>query len=343
MLTASELQKIGEEVSNTFVTNGTSLTTCLEKIAGQRGLNKQQISRAAEVANTTTYLRMIKTAKDKYVEFPLADSAIIYANIEKSLAKAASGDSSDYASSPRSEKERNLFKLFKVATEDPLEPQKKKSALDVSLQKEAICLKAKIEFVTNHLQEKLANFENDYEKLFFLTKQAVLQNIPFSYPETIIKTAGEIISESLIMDFKQRLTRIAPHISLDDEKVAQINGSGAQSVAVESLIPNKNSVLYKLAASLQNQLIYVAKMDNALDTLVAKVNTYPGQNMQKYAIQVVRPLVGGLVSTIIKHPIMAGVVVIASVAKGKGKKEGKYEQGVILQKSLMRKRPGGTR
>jgi len=343
MLTASELQKIGEEVSSNFVTNGISLTSGLKKVASDRGLNKQQISRAAEVANTATYLKMIKTAKDKYVEFPLADPAAVYANIEESLAKKASGNNSDYASPPCSIKDRNPFKLFKVATEDPLEEEKKKEAIKTSVKKEATVLKAKIDFVTNHIQEKLANFEKDYEELFFLTKQAVLQNIPFSHPETIIKTAGEIISESLITDFKQRLTRVAPHISLDDEKVAQVKRDGAQLGIPDVLTPDKNSAIYKLAQSLQDQIIHVAKVDNALGTLVNHLSTYPGKHLDKYAIQVVRPMIGGLIKAVRKHPKLSAVVVVAAAAKGKGKKEGKYEQGVILQKSLLKKRSGGTR
>ena len=339
MLTASELQKIGEEVAGEFITNGTPLTKGLTKIAGEHGLNKQQISRVAEVANTSTYLKMIKTAKDKYVEFPLADPTAIYATIKESISKTASGNDTDYNSSPSSDKEWPVFKLFKVAVSDPQEEINKEAAAKRQLKREAGALQSKIEFTTNHLQEKLAEFEKDYEELFFLTKQAVLQNIPFSHLETIIKIAGELISDTVLTDYRARLTRIAPHIALDDEKVAGLNESGAPI----NLVPNKTSAIYKLANSLQDQILHITRVNDALDTMTDNLNACSGShfpNLEKYAIKVVRPIIGGAIEAVRLHPKRAGMVAIVLVANNEGKKKGKYKQGVILQKSVLRKRLG---
>ena len=73
MISIEELDQIGKQLSEDFISDNASLNEGLKKDASEKGLNKEQLQRVAEMANTETYLNLLKTAKDNYVQFDLAD------------------------------------------------------------------------------------------------------------------------------------------------------------------------------------------------------------------------------------------------------------------------------
>ena len=67
MKNLSELDQLGKQISEGFVHDGVSLNEGLKKVANDSVLNREQLQRVAEAANTETYLSLMKTAKQNYV------------------------------------------------------------------------------------------------------------------------------------------------------------------------------------------------------------------------------------------------------------------------------------
>ena len=73
-MTKETLEYFGKEAAKEYLQNSVPLNDTITKIAEENALTKEQINRVTEAANTTTYLALFKTAEDKYIEFPVADS-----------------------------------------------------------------------------------------------------------------------------------------------------------------------------------------------------------------------------------------------------------------------------
>ena len=96
MFTAHDLDSLGKKLSQDYIENKVELTESLAKIATAKSLNKHQISRVAEAANVESYLTLMKTAEDKYINFPLADAQKAY-ELSQGLEKEANSVvSNDY-------------------------------------------------------------------------------------------------------------------------------------------------------------------------------------------------------------------------------------------------------
>ena len=83
MITQHDLDELGKQLSQDFVSDNNSLNDGLKKVATEKGLNREQLQRVAEAANTETYLQLMKTAQENYVDFPLADYREVYEGISK--------------------------------------------------------------------------------------------------------------------------------------------------------------------------------------------------------------------------------------------------------------------
>ena len=89
MFTAHDLDNLGKELSQDYLDNKANLTDNLAKIATTKGLNQHQTNRVAESANVELYLSLMKTAENKYINFPLADAKKAF-EISQGLEKEAS-------------------------------------------------------------------------------------------------------------------------------------------------------------------------------------------------------------------------------------------------------------
>lgn len=95
-----DLDVLGKNISDDFILNGTSMTEALIKTARDNGLNRHQINRVAEVANVESYLRLMKTASDKYIQFTVADPKSVADAVLTKSAEDMFINSSDYDRPP---------------------------------------------------------------------------------------------------------------------------------------------------------------------------------------------------------------------------------------------------
>ena len=80
-ITSDQLRDISVKTVEMFLNDKIPLSEGLSKQAGIYDLNAEQIQRAVEATNSICYLKIIKVAEDRTVEFPLCKTAEVMAHI----------------------------------------------------------------------------------------------------------------------------------------------------------------------------------------------------------------------------------------------------------------------
>ena len=170
MLTSHELGTLGKAVAESLSTNKVPMTDGLIKIAQERGLNRQQISRVAEIANIEAYLTMAKTASDGYIQYPVADPVKASEAILGSVKLASYSEDYDkplaYAEVDTDVTEADFEKVAAATLTTTLS--------ESELVKEAQRVFDTGKFIIEEHANTAIQHEAPYMKLRELTKQAVL-------------------------------------------------------------------------------------------------------------------------------------------------------------------------
>jgi hypothetical protein len=326
MRNTTELDTLGKEISDGFVHEGVPLNDGLQKSASSQGLNREQIQRVAESANTETYLSLMKTAKENYVDFPLADFKAVHDSIVKvaknSLSECDDYDL-DYEDVARSKKIEDTSDLEKVADI---------TKTSAEAHNEAIRARDTMKYLDDAAYESLLNIDNYYASLEKIAKQAILTDIPFNNIKEIIKVAAEIINEPTVELLEPRLEKYAPHIDLNLEG----NAEGA---------PNPNSDLYKTATDLQDEVIRYLKIEEAIDhyhsTYTDLVDEYDLPLVKEagdigkivyHATRLLGRTAKGIIRGAKKFPTLATGALLYTIGRKTGKGKGKRQQGKVLSR-----------
>lgn len=204
-----------------FVTNGTSLSTGISKIASAEQLNPEQIKRVVEASNTIAHLKLLSGSSDRCAEFPVAK----YEDILGHMVTPSSG--SDFVDQTKNTSEqseaypgRNPGENIKYAsTRAELETYTARSIISTKAFLEKLACDKQIKMLEiedsmkrlqkerDHL-EKFAEVcnESEFGLIFGMEKSASLNTkLVFEDKELtearklvgLIKEAREIISEEL--------------------------------------------------------------------------------------------------------------------------------------------------
>ena len=323
MKNLSELDQLGKQISEGFVHDGVSLNEGLKKVANDSVLNREQLQRVAEAANTETYLSLMKTAKENYVDFDLAD----FKEVHDSMTKTASSEIvevDDY--------DLEYEEVVNTNTDDGLEKIASIEKTAAAAKNEAIEARETMKYLDEAAYETLINIDNGYFDIEKIAKQLILQDVPLKNVTTVVKTASEYISDPISELLTTRLKEYAPHIDLTKE--ASIEG-----------VPNTDSELYQAASNLQEEVAKYLKIENAIDHYHEKyanlITDYDlplvkeAGDVSKILFHSAR-LVGrtakGLVRGAKKFPIMATGAVLYTIGRKTGKQKGKREQGKVLSR-----------
>jgi|APSaa5957512576_1039674.scaffolds.fasta_scaffold00090_86 hypothetical protein len=318
MFTASDLEIFGKSISEKYIKNSIPLTEGLAKTAEAQGFTTYQIDRVAEFANTATYLNMMKTASDKYIRFEVADSKEAKKNM-KSIKVAV--DLSDYDDEP------SIFSMQKVASAE------KREATESELRKMAQRHLGSIQRESNIIAEHVTSWDTTYGQLKSLIKQAVLGGCSYGNVSEIIKVAAPQTHEHFISSIREELQPNMPFVKLDTE-------------GDNSLTPNPNSDIYKIAERLETYTDEICQADKNLEqetedytkfTKEASLPNISGLLQEKSAaLKVIK----GIGKTIINHPKTTAALAVGAMVHKSGKNKGKFEQGLILQKKLVQHKMG---
>lgn len=186
MYTASDLKDLGKQLADDHVKRGEDLNEGLNKVAQQKDLTRQQVDRVAEIANVESYLRLMKTADNSYVEFDLADPSSVEVKSD-SMDKAASAES-DYDSPPKYE-----FDLEALFGSEALEEEERfDKTASLNNQRE---LREKVRFLEDKLAEEVSSYESEISNLAYQVKQAHLQGTDFKSIYNVVKQAAQTASD----------------------------------------------------------------------------------------------------------------------------------------------------
>lgn len=220
-MTNEQIEYFGKEAAKTYLEEGTDLNDTITKIAEEHALNRYEIERVVEAANTNTYLSMFSNLDDKYIEFPVAD-------VEK-VAEAlhpTTDDNNYYDYDTPPEKEIEEVQIF------PVESAEKTSSVrdEKDFSADTLHFRQRAKYAEQQLIEKISLAENAFseetENLYQMVKQAVLSGIRFGH----IKIAMEQYSPGLFVEkfaelAKERLKKEDRRLDLSDceEKLGTVN------------------------------------------------------------------------------------------------------------------------
>ena len=117
MFTTAELDNYINEAANSYLKQNVPLNDTITKLASSNGLNRDQVARVVEGANTEVYIQLMNQSDDKYVQFENA-SAEKVAEVLFGTEKVAEIATDDYANAPEDELvvDANFEKHFIIKT-----------------------------------------------------------------------------------------------------------------------------------------------------------------------------------------------------------------------------------
>ena len=330
MISIEELDQLGKTLSEDFISDNASLNEGLKKVASEKGLNKEQLQRVAEMANTETYLNLLKTAKDNYVQFDLAD-------FREAFDSATAPESDPFKVDDYDKDYEDVASEMSSAISEEDAAEKTASAKETTSEatQAATELRDAIPFLEEALVETEANVEKAYLTFEKQAKQGILSDIPYSSITEVIKVAAPNIYEALTESLTDTLKVYAPHKDLT--KTADKKG-----------VVNPQSDFYKTASEMNEYFLRGVKIENAIinysnqfDDLKEAYNL-PLQKVagrirltyrmgEKGNIQRALENIFGFIRNHPKTSLLAGGV---AVGRKSGKKAGKGKQGEILSKSM---------
>jgi ElaB/YqjD/DUF883 family membrane-anchored ribosome-binding protein len=200
MFTSKDFENMGKAAAMEYVRLNKPLNDSIVKIAENYGLNSAQIARVVEQANVETYLKLNKTAADKYVEFPPASIKEISSKLELDIKKEAAlvEDFDNIDISEDYTIESNLL---------PEDLERLKQAETKTLEKIAKHIN---QFIEKRLEEIDESFSRESDNLYKLVKQAALETGKYDLVKYAMIEAVPDNSSGLIADvFKEKLKKEA--------------------------------------------------------------------------------------------------------------------------------------
>jgi hypothetical protein len=207
-MTIIDVETWSKAVAKEYLTTGKPMNESIEKLASDQGLNKDQVSRVVEAANTEVYVQMFNQTPDKYVQYAPADTEKIAEKLF-GTEKVSEVSDSDYQEPPTNIPELDITTpLTKIAEVEPdnvtnteaLHEYYKLAALDTRL--------------AQSLDEVEMHYQQDAAILYSMIKQAVLSGTSFG-------------------NLERALT------SLYEDQVVKINVAEAQEKLAQEIFPRK--------------------------------------------------------------------------------------------------------
>jgi hypothetical protein len=204
-MTIIDVDTWSKAAAKEYLTAGTALNTSIEKIASEHGLNRDQVNRVVEAANTEVYVQMFNQSPDKYIQFDSADSEKIAEKLF-GVEKTSQFPDDDYQDAPIArilQEEYPMEKVAEVETNttntDSLHEYYKLAALESRL--------------GQSMDEVEMHYQNDVSVLASMIKQAVLGGASFGdiqkalftvYDDPVVKININEMQEKLAAEFYPR-------------------------------------------------------------------------------------------------------------------------------------------
>ena len=200
MVTTYELELFAKEASANYLKDKTSLNESITKLAETHALNKEQVARVVEVANTDVYLNLFNKTADKYVQYDVADPAVIEQNLG-TVKIAEVADISDYYEPPIYE----MPAFEKVASI----PEEKRDSSD-EVMRDYWRFKGAEAHLEGLLLEGQQTFNQEAQTLQQMIKQAVLEGNAYNDIYNALSTNKDPIFTETLKGIETELSQILP-------------------------------------------------------------------------------------------------------------------------------------
>jgi hypothetical protein len=254
----------GEQAAENYIESGVPLNDTIKKIAQDEQLNKHEIERVVERANTKTFLNMFKEADDKTFGFEVAEPELknIAEDEEEKMANA--NLTSDYSTPPDSQ------------SESVRETEKQASELDVDGSNESTSIKehvfshpertgrvlTKLSSAEERLEDDLIDLKIRGNEMVDAIKKEAEKLWKDGYsPDDI----AAVIKQADVRDSVKKIIAEEVH-ELAEEKYASIKEwSDHNSIEAErSNVVNPDHKIVKLANDLDNWANKIADKEQEL-------------------------------------------------------------------------------
>jgi hypothetical protein len=237
-MTIIDIDNWSKEAVEGYLKNNIPLNTTIEKIASQNGLNKDQIHRVVEAANTDTYTNLFNKSTDKYIHYDVADADKIYESLHE--VKTAEATTTDYNEPPEYDlPDQEIIKIAE-GPEPPISPEYEMHEY------------YKLADTESRLQQKLDELELSHQQdnniFYSMVKQAVLGGESFGdinhaittlYDDKVIKESLRDSQEKLAQEIYPRLLNLTP----TPDSIGAVNRENPLIKQAESII--KHAEEYK--------------------------------------------------------------------------------------------------
>lgn len=324
MYSAHDLEDFGKVASSRLLDKSVPLNKGIQKLAGENGLNRQQINRVVEAANIETYLSMMKTAESKYIKFDLADSNAIAEGLEMpKMSTANKIKANDYDISVIGMHADAIIEKVAEKSDTTEEPVERPQA---ELRKEAETLRGTVQLLQDAVYEAHASLDEEYLKLGHLVSQHVLSGEIFNEAAYVIKQAAHDEDNVIADSIKNDLSNSMPLVDFEAE------------FTPEGLLQTDTS-LYKTASAVGDSLQRIQLTKLAMDDQIEKYmeaidKTTKVVMISKYAGAL--SFAGKLVEIFKRSPRITTAVPVYGLAYTSGKKRGRREQGSALQEVYLK-------
>jgi len=257
-----EITELGKKVSQDFTERAIPMTDSLVKIAKEKQLTKIQLQRVAEEANNASYLKLVKTASDAYVEFPVGDFQEAWDKVHTLEKKASVVLDSEYENITR----QKFDYMEKVAYEyvDPKVEILNKYEIEEKIE----YLKSNINRLENMFFEKNASFEKDFNELVNMVKQGMAsKEVDYSDVKAVV-TAVTNIHPQLLSDLDSNLQPFFPF-----EDLTKVAGCKPDNKKIDPKSPlvKKVKEIEKKALDIEETLCLMSSQEDELNKLGGKL------------------------------------------------------------------------
>jgi hypothetical protein len=253
-----EISELGRKVSQDFTERAIPMTDSLVKIAKEQQLTKVQLQRVAEEANNTSYLKLVKTASDAYVEFPVGNFQEAWDKVNTLEKKASVALDSEYANIVK----QDFDYIEKVASEyiDPKIEILNKHEID----EKSEYLKSNIQRLENIFFEKNASFEKDVRELVDMVKQGMAsKEVDYADVKTVVKAVTTLHTQ-ILTDLDNNLQPFFPFEELT--KVAGYTPDYTK-INIQSPLVKKIKDIEKIAFDVEETLYLMNSQEEELSKL----------------------------------------------------------------------------
>jgi hypothetical protein len=280
MVTTYELELFSKQAASSFLKDSTPLNESITKLATDHALNKEQIARVVEAANTEVYINLFNKSAEKYVQFDTADPVVIGNNIT-STKVADVVDPADYYDAPAYEVPEYTPAIEKVAeTKTP-------TSSDAKL-KDYWRFKGAEAQLTGLLVEGQQLYNAEATVLQEMIKQAVLGGTPYNDIYNALNTNTDPIFTETLKAIENELIPNMP-----------INSITKTATTLTNTVNSNHPLL--------QQSFKLVKIANEFKTINEKLKELD----KEWEIYKVSGALGNTVSTMIKYPktvLAAGLI-----------------------------------